>query len=162
MPYRLIASSETDPEAPITSSLMKALDGNSQAIAEQDAGVPLNSRIGFWLLGTIATTSGTSQSLTGLDLNTFNFLVFEVIGVSFSAASSTLRIGGQDAAGNISSTDFFYGSVWVSLFNGHLFRGALLETTLRNTGYSKATTTVTVAASSGNFDAGSVRVYGVK
>lgn len=40
MTYRAIASTETDPQAPITSALMKALDGNATAIAVADAGAP--------------------------------------------------------------------------------------------------------------------------
>ena len=38
--FRTIASTETDPQAPVTSALMKALEGNTLAIAEGDATAP--------------------------------------------------------------------------------------------------------------------------
>lgn len=38
--YRTIASTETDPDAPITSALMKALQSNVEAIREGDATAP--------------------------------------------------------------------------------------------------------------------------
>lgn len=44
--YRSIAATETDPQAPITSALMKALDANPTAIAEGAAGAPL--AVGAW------------------------------------------------------------------------------------------------------------------
>lgn len=40
--YRTIAGTETDPEAPITSALMKALADNPTAIAEGEVGAPRN------------------------------------------------------------------------------------------------------------------------
>lgn len=40
MTYRSIAASETDPQAPVTSALMKALADNPTAIAEGAAGAP--------------------------------------------------------------------------------------------------------------------------
>lgn len=41
--YRTIAGTETDPEAPLTSSLMKAFQDNVLAIAEGDSTAPVNA-----------------------------------------------------------------------------------------------------------------------
>ena len=40
MAYRLPAESETDPAAPVTSELMKALAGNPEGVANGDSGAP--------------------------------------------------------------------------------------------------------------------------
>ena len=56
--FRTIASTETDPQAPLTSALMKAFEGNTLAIAEGDATAP---KIADLALNTgAATTEGTT------------------------------------------------------------------------------------------------------
>lgn len=53
--YRSIATTETDPQAPLTAALMKALEANPTAITEGASGAP---RIAFEALGTWYTTAG--------------------------------------------------------------------------------------------------------
>lgn len=74
MAYRGIAGSETNPEAPVTTSLMKALAENPVAIAEGDAGAPRirtsalvapaagSTTIARWF-GSNTYTTGTPSSL---------------------------------------------------------------------------------------------------
>lgn len=122
------------------------------------------------LLGTLTTTSGTSQSLTGLTLTGYKQLVLEFNGVSHSSASnSRLDLGAGAIANTISAANLINGTVWVSLATGIatsvLSAVALPSSSIglnAQTGYSTATTTVTLAISNPSFDAGSVRVYGVK
>lgn len=89
--YRAIASTETDPEAPITSSLMKAFQQNVLAIAECDSSAP-STLFSSVLLGTIATTSGSTQTLSGLVLTPYRhlFVYFQNVGGSGSTGVASL------------------------------------------------------------------------
>lgn len=121
---------------------------------------------GFTLLGTITTTSGSTQTSGTLDLTGYDFLVFEANGVSLTGTGLQFTIGGQDFSGSVGGSDVLYGMVWVSLTTGR-GQGSVgpageVRTYVRNTGYTTASTTVTVGAGSGTFDLGSVRLYGVK
>jgi len=125
------------------------------------------------LLGTLTTTSGTSQSLTGLNLTGYKQLLLEFNGVSHSSASnSRYDLGAGAIANGLGSGVALYGMVWVSLVTGIATPALAITAALPNslsssaqvaqTGYSTATTTVTLTVSNPSFDAGSVRVYGVK
>lgn len=122
---------------------------------------------GFTLLGTITTTSGSTQTSGTLDLTGYDFLVFEANGVSVtSGAGSVFTINSQDFSGSVAGSDVLYGMVWVSLTTGR-GQGSVgpageVRTYIRNTGYTTASTSVTVGAGTGTFDLGSVRLYGVK
>lgn len=59
--YRAIAGTETDPEAPITSSLMKAFQDNVLAIAEDDATAPKIKIKHF-----VSAAEAQTQTFTGL------------------------------------------------------------------------------------------------
>lgn len=59
--YRAIATTETDPQAPVTSALMKALEANPTAITEGASGAP---RIAFAALDTWYTTAGAVGTYT--------------------------------------------------------------------------------------------------
>jgi hypothetical protein len=160
-----VADSKIAFQKGITLQQGRALRDNALAIAEGDVSVAANL-FPTVLLGTLTTTSGTSQSLTSLVLTPYKFLMFEILGVSLSAVDRSLLIGGQIAATipeDGSPTSTFYGIAFVSLGTGQLLKQMVDIGTARNTGYSTATTTVTVSVSGGsNFDAGSIRVYGMK
>ena len=119
------------------------------------------------LLGTINTTSGTSQSLGSLTLTGYKFLRFVVNGVSGSASIS-LTVGGiqcSGASGSAAAT--LFGTIDLDLANGVFAgmigpQGANANVYAGDTSYSTATTSVGIGASGGNFDAGSVLVYGIK
>lgn len=126
---------------------------------------------GMTLLGTLTTTSGTSQSLTGLTLTGYKQLVLEFNGVSHSSASNSgLLLGAGQLATGLTASNLVSGMVWVSLVTGvatSLLSDGSLPSSSNNgqnaqTGYSTATTTLTLTVTNPSFDAGSVLVYGVR
>ncbi len=133
----------------------------------------LANSTGMTLLGTLTTTSGSTQTLSGLVLTSYKQLVLEWNLVSHSNISNqTFSIGAGQVITGIPSGDFVAGMVTVSLVSGIaspiLSRNPSLPNNLSGnaqvcqTGYSTATTSVSVSVSTGPFDAGSVTVYGVK
>lgn len=119
------------------------------------------------LLGTLTTTSGSTQTLSGLVLTDYKFLHFTLSGVSTSGTSGTIGLGSaSDLFGPATGGATVSGMGWVDLGNG-VGTAATKLITASNvgagaTGYSTATTSVSVNVSSGTFDAGSIRIYGVK
>ena len=116
------------------------------------------------LLGTINTTSGTSQSLTSLTLTGYKYLLFDFKGSVASGGSGDRRVGGVTVS--TTGNNAFYGQVYVSLDTGRAWGGVCADgaTTniyVGNTSYSTSTTSVAVSTG-GTFTAGSVLVYGVK
>lgn len=120
------------------------------------------------LLGTINTTSGASQTLSGLNLTGYKFILLMVNGMSHSLGafyltsvmtSRTFATAGSGGA-EIS------GSVLIDLSTG-VFSSSCAATsgTVTNyaglSGISSASTSVTVL-SANTFDLGSIKVYGVK
>jgi hypothetical protein len=136
------------------------------------------------LLGTLTTTSGTTQSLTGIAAG-YRKLYIELDGVSNSvSSSSTLSVSlsstngaaygtaGQLVASTLSSDTI---SGWIEIgnvsstnANAKSAIGAIAVNTVL-TGISRLTPTNTGAQvnaiqfsfSANNFDAGSIRIYGV-
>ena len=66
--YVAVTSGEIDADSPITADLMSKLRDNPIAIAEGASTVPSNL-FPTVLLGTLTTSSGTTQTLSGLDLS---------------------------------------------------------------------------------------------
>lgn len=119
------------------------------------------------LLGTINTTSGSSQSLSGLTLTSYKFLRFVANGVSFNGASN-LSIDGIACSGATTvAADVLYGIMDLDLSDG-VFSSGITRQSVGGGGWSGVTsyrtssTSVTVGVISGSFDAGSIRVYGVR
>lgn len=124
---------------------------------------------GLTLLGTLTTTSGTSQTLSGLDLTGFVALLILVHGVSHGSGSNqSLSIDGMQVSQARSAADAFQGratvlldSGWTEAVIGHAANSNasvyLQPTSLRRTSGS-----VTVSLSGGSFDAGVIRIHGVK
>lgn len=122
---------------------------------------------GMTLLGTLTTTSGTSQSLTSLTLTSYKQLLFVFDGVSTVGSSGFVQIAGQNVIGIAAVSDAYYGHAWVDLETG-VGSGVLgnigiggSDFVMFNTSLSTASTSVTVASSGSNFDAGQVKVYGI-
>ena len=176
--YTTITAAETDPGKPVSSALIKALEENPRAIAEAVPAVANNLRP-TQLLGTLTTTSGATQTLSSLDLTNFRSLWVVWDGVSHDNISArSPRIAGGAAASlvdaSISSATFFYAQASIDLISGegvvigcgasgspavdqpalaHWIRPAI----------TNATTSIVFSWSgAGNFDAGSIRVYGRK
>lgn len=133
----------------------------------------LANSTGKTLLGTLTTTSGAIQTLSSLVLTSYKQLEFEFNNVSHnSGTTQTLSIGAGLALTGVTTSDSAWGSATVSLVSGVLstilVRGNSLprnidsNTQLSQTGYSTATTSVSVSVSGGAFDAGTVTIYGVK
>lgn len=122
---------------------------------------------GMTFLGTITTTSGSSQSLTSLTLTGYKFLKLSLNGVSLSGAGNIQMNGAAIGPALASGAEAAIGNVDIDLTNG------VGSSSASNTGGTGATgrgfasglttasTAVTVTASAGTFDAGSIRVYGV-
>ena len=119
------------------------------------------------LLGTITTTSGTSQTLSGLDLTDYKTVKMFWNGVSHNYSSdpplnlASFRLESGQIS-NAVSTGSAYFMVEIDLGTGLAISYGPDAAHFRLTGYSTATTSINVSVSSGNFDAGSIRVYGIK
>ena len=171
--YVAIPNGDIDQDSPITQPLMTALRDNPIAIAEKDASIPTGLRLGYWLLGTLTTTSGTSQTLSGLTLTNYRQLYIDIRAVSASSTTSSFSLAGTDiaAAFDGSSNDRWFGIVIVDLDAG-TFASNVARVTSGGTSGSVAPRagdlTITSAStsisftSSGTFDAGSILVYGVR
>jgi hypothetical protein len=112
----------------------------------------------YTLLGTINTTSGTSQSLTSLVLTPYKFLRMVFNGVS-GTAQINIAIDGILVAITSSAAGAIRGAFEIDLANGVILYNTPLETAA--TSYRTSTTSVGVTCTGGNFDAGSILVYGV-
>ena len=125
------------------------------------------------LLGTLATTSGTSVTLSSLVLTDYKFLKVVFRAISTNSTMSNLRIAGELCSDDLSDTSWFFNGiaeidlgtgVWTSSIvqtNGADSSGAS-STYVGTSGYSTATTSVVFSIDTGSFDAGSILVYGVK
>ena len=171
--YRAIASTETDPEAPITSTLMKALQQNVLAITEADASAP-STLFPSVLLGTINTTSGSTQTLSSLVLTPYRFILAVVDGISLALSTSTLSFAGCAFFTSASNTERPRGLIWVDLSGGI---GASIVGNITSaapsssvtptvavlrSSLSTATTSISVSTSASTFSGGTVKIYGVK
>lgn len=136
------------------------------------------------LLGTMTTTSGTVQSLSGLTLTNYKYLMFVYRGVSHNSAFSREIYLGSNTVNDLAvtqgyvSSEFLYGISIVGLTSNSANTGITstnaITTTANGSGASDSTrgtevnilttnTTISVALSaSGSFDAGSITVYGVR
>ena len=163
--FTTITSASLGVDKRITSPMMIALRDNPIAIGEAHSSVALDL-LPTVLLGTMTTTSGASKSLTGLVLTPYKNLMFVFDGVS-STSATFFSIGASfgtvatTAAGNVVD-----GIAHVNLATG-IGAGAFgtpgnSGAVAAPTGYSTATTTVTCAPGVGTFDAGQIKVYGLK
>jgi hypothetical protein len=175
--YTAIPNGDIDQDSPITQPLITALRDNPIAIAERDASVPANL-FPTVLLGTLTTTSGTTATLSGLTLTSYSQLVCVFNGVSLSSVPDQEEIYiGTTGAGIIAqltgANNLVRGFLWIDLATG-IFASNIAETSTANpaSGVSTvrggicatttASTSITFGRSTGNFDAGSIRIYGVK
>lgn len=137
-----------------------------------------NSSSGMILLGTLTTTSGTTQVLSDLNLTTYKQLFISIDRVSHSntAASYNFRLESFTFTSLIANTSFLYGIIIIDITNN----GALISTIGDSTtsgvnitaggssrfgesGITTATTSLTFDWSTAStFDSGTIKVYGVK
>lgn len=129
---------------------------------------------GLTLLGTLTTTAGATQTLSSLDLTPYKQLIVDVDRVSMSGTTGTFQMGGKIIGTNsATSSHVFVGFVKVNLETGNYVSTiGTNTTTLIDTGtsggvsigdsaFTTATTSISFSTSSGTFDAGQIKVYGV-
>lgn len=157
------------PGKPILGSTGLALRDNLDAFMAGDPSIGDSNRQRV-LLGTIATTSGSTVTLSSLNLTNYRGLVCVFSGVSLNMASAVSIAGTRCTEATASAGSILSGAVWVDLFTGVFWsvvgspNGNGSAAFGGSTGYSTSTTSVSFAAiaGSGAFDAGSIHVYGVK
>lgn len=165
--YTVISDTSLDPDAPITSSLGYAFRNNLIAFMEGDASIGDANRQRV-LLGIIATTSGSTVTLSSLDLTNYRTIIAVFNGVSLNITGG-VKVAGIRCTSNLPSTvSRFYGVVWIDLFTG-IFgsfvgdnSGGGSSAFGGSTGYSTSTTSISFSATTGNFDDGSISIYGCK
>ena len=150
---------------PITSSQGLALRDNVIAQGQADPSVPLD-QLPTVFLGQIATTSGSTQTFSGLVLTPYRFLRFTLAGVS-STSTPDLQLGGVTVGNGLATaSDTWTGTITLDLANGvatGMLYGAganLIRAGI--TSYTNASTSVAFSILSGTFDAGTIRIYGEK
>lgn len=120
---------------------------------------------GYTLLGTLTTTSGASQSLTSLDLTGYKMIFATFKGVSHNSGSSqTFSFGGATITQAIGAALVVSGLCVIDLTNSVVtlaFNGSAVSIQPSAGTLTTASTSITVSVSGGNFDAGSIIVYGV-
>jgi len=124
------------------------------------------------LLGTLATTSGTSVTLSSLVLTDYKFLKVVFRAIQTNDAASNLRIAGDDCAAALGAGNRYHGTADIDLSDGSwsCTMGIAGSSTGSgagsayggNSGYTTATTSVVFAIDIGNFSGGSILVYGCK
>lgn len=118
------------------------------------------------LLGTLTTTSGTTQTLSGLTLTSYGALFITVNGVSHDngAATRRIQIAGQSFTNAFGSTASGSATIDVTLSSGvGLVNASPGGAAQVNTAITTATTSIAFTwDGTGNFDAGTIRVYGVR
>jgi hypothetical protein len=113
-------------------------------------------------LGTIATTSGSTVTLSGLTLTSYKFLLLVYNVVSFTVTAA-MRLAGSHLSATIAASSTASGSVQIDLTNGVAVScGSTGFVNAAPSGLTTDSTSISLTTSAGNFDAGSVRVYGVK
>lgn len=139
---------------------------------------------GLTLLGTITTTSGSSQSLTSIPTG-YVYLLLNWVGVSCSANSTTVTIAASSTNGaaygtggtfTMDAADLINGAQYIYNYTSAVAAGKVLQNNLRNsagtgvsvgsgtadTNTAAALNAIRVSVSTGAWDAGSILVYGVK
>jgi hypothetical protein len=113
-------------------------------------------------LGTISTTSGFTVTLSGLTLTSYKFLVFVYSVVSFNSAGSMSLNGSPVSATTGTGSGTVSGNGTIDLTNGVAVScGSTGHANAAPSGLTTASTSISFTGSSA-FDAGSIRIYGVK
>lgn len=146
---------------------------SGQFLKTQGAGAnpAWDSAGGITLLGTLTTTSGTTQTLSSLDLTPYKYIYGVVSGVSFTTAVAMTTNGNQMSFALAAAGDALYGLFTIDLtsaigssniqsFAGGTFNSSsgIAGVRVFNTGLSTASTSISFAG--GTFDNGTIKLYG--
>jgi len=116
---------------------------------------------GMTLLGTLTTTSGTTQTISGLDLTPYNRLYIEMVDVTPSSTGPYVLLEGERASGARATIDSL---VFVGLASGS---GGNFSEGVTSSASAYSITTATTSFSftfsdGGTFSAGTIKIYGEK
>ena len=166
-----VADKATDAELAAAVSGLASTSYVDSEIAAAVAGITPG---GHTLLGSLTTTSGSSHTLNSLDLSGYKFVRVVIDGMSASSTASLLRFAATNARICVPSpadvTNVSYGIFDIDLSDGMFascvvpFSGstpAAPSTGGGSSGITTASTSIGINLSTGTFDAGSVRFYGV-
>ena len=125
---------------------------------------------GLVLLGTLTTTSDPTQTLPSLVLTPYKRLLIEVSGVSHDNGSNrALLVGAATTSPQRSSSTLLYGKSEISLSDGVAVSAVDQSSDsprsvfVQLSGITSASTSIVFSWSgSGDFDAGTIKVYGMK
>lgn len=140
--------------------------GTSGQLLQSNGDAPPSWGGATTLLGTLTMTVDASKSLTSQTLTNYKFLKFVFDGVSTNN-TGPISIGAAAVTGTNASANIWYGFVNLDLGTGlqvanlAIGYGVGESSRITDSGYSTATTTITVSTSVGVFDAGTITVYGV-
>lgn len=144
-------------------------------VAEAISALTTNQSI--YLLGTLTTTSGTSQTLSSLVLTDYKFLRLSIEGVSLNGITGSpfLRFGTNSArqitAALASASNQWRGQVVIDLATGMYVADTAQENSTDSaaaasyagySGITTASTSLTISSSQNSYDLGSIKVYGEK
>ncbi len=158
-----VVASQAEAEAGSDTTKLMTPQRVSQAITALSGGMTL--------LGTLNTTSGSTQTLSGLTLTEYKFLFLDFRAVSHNSGSAqSFSFGNGQICTGYSSSNFIHGYAYVALDSGNFTAfvsrlgrpSAANEGLSSDSGYSTASTSVSITVSGGSFDNGSLRIYGVK
>lgn len=162
-------------------TLVRLPKGTASQLLQMNAGATAPEWVtpaaagGMTLLGTLTTTSGTTQTLSGLTLTDYKMLRFMFDGVGYSGATgATITLVGITIVASTLSSGRYRGIVEIDLATGagYSIIGSVTaaapsgtdasDILALRTSVTTATTSVSITSSSPSFVAGTVRVYGVK
>lgn len=146
---------------------------SGQVLKSNGTSAPSWGMSGATLLGTLNTTSGSTQTLSGLNLTDYKTLIIYLNNVS-SSSTATIRL---NSIAITQATGATGNSVWgvcfvdlsIGTFAAISSATASATGTLSNTGVTNngncgitdASTSLVFSPSAGSFDAGTIKVYGV-
>lgn len=168
--YSATTSGEIDSDSPITDTLMGKLANNPLAIAEGDTTIPANARPSF-LLGTLTTTSGTVQTLSSLTLTNYTMLLIAYESVSITGAATIFTVNGSTAGPILASSAELASGIMIVELAGGVATSVGATNAAFPDGFARSfssaitnsSTSISFTAGGGNsFDAGKIRVYGIK
>jgi hypothetical protein len=148
-----------------TNNILRFVIGGSQKLAVSTSGV--TGAGGMTLINTLTTTSGTTQTFSGLSLGSYRKIFIAFNGISCTSGTNTLTVGGATTAAAFANASTVSGSVEIELIAGLgnwlLKGGATTELTVgAQFNITTATTSFNITwAGSNAFDAGSISLYGV-
>ena len=129
---------------------------------------------GMTLLGTLTTTSGSTQTLSGLTLTSYKQLSLIFNRVSGTDINPEIRLNGIMIAQPRADATFVVLGSGIVDFNTGLFVASTVvynassvlqgytQTLAGASGLTTASTSISFTISAGTFDAGSILIYGVK